>query len=187
MDVRKANNKLVFRLFLVSASMFAFGVFAMPPLYDKFCEITGFGQAGVRVADSAPAQTVGNRHVTLLFDATANSALPWSFAPVERRMEVKLGQLSQAHYAVSSLVETATTGRAVYNVTPPEAARYFVKIECFCFSEQVLEARESKELPVRFYIEAGLPEDIKEVTLAYTFFLNQDAGRLTQQTNPGDH
>ena len=102
-------------------------------------------------------------------------------------MEVKLGQLSQAYYAVSSLVETATTGRAVYNVTPPEAARYFVKIECFCFSEQVLEARESKEMPVRFYIESGLPEDIKEVTLAYTFFLNQDAGKLTQQSNPGDH
>ncbi len=188
MDSRIANQKLVFKLLLVSVSMFAFGVFAMPPLYDKFCEITGFGQAGVRVAYTVPAGMQSNRTVKLSFDATANSALPWEFAPLESSIEVKLGQLSQASYAVKSLVKTATTGRAVYNVTPPAAARYFVKTEFFCFSIQVLEALESKEMPVRFYIEPGLPEDIKEITLSYTFFLNTDAGTadtLARQFNIG--
>ena len=162
--------------------------FPPPPLYDKFCEITGIGQAGIRISDAAPGELVSNRTVKLFFDATANSALPWEFAPLVRSMEVKLGQPSEAAYSVRSLAERPTVGRAVYNVTPPEAARYFVKTECFCFSNQMLEALASKQMPVRFYIEPGLPEDINEVTLSYTFFLNPEAGtarEVAQQTSPG--
>ncbi len=116
------------------------------------------------------------RTVKILFDATANSTIPWEFKPLKRTMVVNLGEASEAAYSVNSLVETATAGQAVYNVTPPEAAQYFVKIECFCFSRQELAALEYREMPVRFYIETGLPEEIGEITLSYTFFLNEDPG-----------
>ena len=182
------------KLLFVSAGMFVFGVFAMPPLYDKFCEITGIGQAGIRVSEAAPptidsAQKPGDRMVKLFLDATTNSALPWDFKPLERSIEVTLGKASTAVYKVSSLADKTTTGQAVYNVTPPEAARYFVKTECFCFSRQQLDASESRDMPVRFYIEQDLPEDIREITLSYTFFLNTQAGdadQLAQQSKPGD-
>jgi cytochrome c oxidase assembly protein subunit 11 len=172
----KALGRLVTKLLLVAAGMFAFGVFAMPPLYDKFCEITGIGQAGVEIAEESAAADieVSGRTVKLMFDATANSALPWEFAPVERSMEVTLGELTVASYSVNSMADTATAGRAVYNVTPAQAAPYFVKTECFCFSRQKLAAGEQKEMPVRFYIKPDLPEDIEELTLSYTFFLNED-------------
>lgn len=173
----KSVGRLVAKLLLVAVGMFAFGVFAMPPLYDKFCEITGIGQAGVKVAEAPPAEMsvdLSGRTVKLLFDATANSALPWEFAPVNRSMEVTLGEPTVASYTINSLVEVPTAGRAVYNVTPPQAAQYFVKTECFCFSRQKLAAGEQKNMPVRFYIKPGLPEDIEEMTLSYTFFLNED-------------
>jgi len=176
----KSTRSLVAKLLLVAAGMFAFGVFAMPPLYDKFCEITGIGQAGIEVALDAPGEATTNgsdRTVKLLFDATANSALPWTFEPVERSMEVELGEPTVARYTVSSLADTPTAGRAVYNVTPAQAAQYFVKTECFCFSRQKLGAGERKEMPVRFFIKPGLPEDITEMTLSYTFFLNEEPAK----------
>ena len=175
MGQKAANQKIVLKLLTVAVGMFAFGIFAMPPLYEKFCEFTGIGQAGVRISQLAPESNGGNRTVKLFFDATANSTLPWEFTPVERSMQVTLGEASQAAYSVSSNLDKLSTGQAVYNVTPPEAAQHFVKIECFCFTQQELLAFQSKELPVRFYIEQDLPEDINEVTLSYTFFLNQQA------------
>jgi cytochrome c oxidase assembly protein subunit 11 len=182
----KSTGKLVAKLLLVAAGMFVFGVFAMPPLYAKFCEITGIGQAGVQVAQAPPvstgAENPSGRTVKLLFDATANSSLPWDFAPVARSMDVTLGEPSLAYYEIISLVDAPTEGRAVYNVTPAKAAQYFVKTECFCFSRQKLDAGEEKEMPVRFFIKSDLPEDITELTLSYTFFLNEepaDAGADT--------
>ena len=173
----KSNRKLVLRLLLISVSTFFFGVFAMPPLYAKFCEITGIGQAGVRLGKAPEVSLVSDRKVTILLDANANSELPWEFEPVERRVTVNIGEASETSYRVLSLVDKETSGRAVYNVSPPEAARHFVKTECFCFSQQNLAAGQEKVMPVRFYIDPELPEDIPEITLSYTFFLNQgDAG-----------
>lgn len=174
-----ANRNLALKLLLISVSTFAFGVFAMPPLYDKFCEITGIGQAGVRTASAAPADEGNQRVVRILFDATSNSALPWDFAPLERHLTVRLGEPSVTHYAVQSLAEVPTSGRAVYNVTPPEAARHFVKLECFCFTRQSLAAGEQRDMPVRFYIDPELPADVEEITLSYTFFLNPEQAAVT--------
>ncbi|NIM68923.1 MAG: cytochrome c oxidase assembly protein [Xanthomonadales bacterium] len=177
MSTGARHGALVARLLLVAAAMFAFGVFAMPPLYEKFCEITGIGQAGVGAAASkatAPAVPHAPRRVEVRFDATANSALPWRFKPLQRHMEVVLGAAGESAYLVENLSDEAIAGRAVYNVTPPEAAPYFVKTECFCFARQELAGGERREMPVRFYIAAGLPEDIRELTLSYTFFRNDD-------------
>lgn len=172
-----ANTRLTVKLLGVAVAMFAFGVFAMPPLYEKFCEITGIGQAGVKIAEAAPGPAQGARTVKVRFDATANSALPWSFAPEQRQLEVTLGEASTAHYLAANLEDHAVAGRAVFNVSPPEAARYFVKTECFCFSRQELAAGEERRMPVYFFISDDLPAGVEELTLAYTFFrLDEPAG-----------
>lgn len=176
----KGNARLVRRLLLVAAGMFIFGVFAMPPLYERFCELTGIGQAGVRVGTAAPQAVHGARTVKVLFDATTNSALPWKFEPAQRSMEVKVGESLEAGYTVVNLEDTPITGRAVYNVSPPDAARYFVKTECFCFSRQELAAGERRDMPVRFYLDPDLPADIAEITLSYTFFLNQEQSGIAK-------
>ena len=169
----KGNKQLLGKLLLVAAGMFAFGIFGMPPLYERFCEITGIGQAGVRVQETAPMMTGGDRTVRIRFDATTNSALPWQFRPTANFLDVQVGMLSEASYSVRNMEQSAITGRAVYNVSPPEAGLYFVKTECFCFTAQGLAPGEYKEMPVRFYIDPDLPRDIEELTLAYTFFLDQ--------------
>ena len=167
---RKANILLSVKLFIVAAGMFAFGVFAMPPLYDKFCEVTGIGQAGIKIAASAPESDGKGRTVKVRLDATTNSALNWNFQPVQRDLAIRVGEASSAYYVAANRETAPVAGRAVFNVSPPEAARYFVKTECFCFSRQELQAGESREMPVYFYISNDLPADIEELTLAYTFF-----------------
>lgn len=167
--------RLVGKLSAVALAMFAFGVFAMPPLYQKFCEITGIGQDGVRIAAAAPTAPVSGRTVRVRFDATTNSALNWDFQPVDGYLQVSLGQATTAQYTAANLDPTPSAGRAVYNVSPPEASRYFVKTHCFCFERQELAAGERREMPVYFYIADDLPEDIEELTLAYTFFKMDEA------------
>lgn len=176
MSVPVNNKRLVGKLLLVTVAMFAFGVFGMPPLYERFCEFTGIGQAGVRVAENAPAMTTDSeRSVRIRFDATTNSELPWLFEPVAGSMDVQVGMPSEASYRVENLRDGVVYGRAVYNVSPPEAGLYFVKTECFCFVSQSLAAGERRDMPVRFYIDPDLPQDIEEVTLSYTFFLDENA------------
>ena len=176
MSQERAHQRLLGKLLLVAVAMFAFGVFGMPPLYDSFCEITGIGQAGVRVEVTVPAMTTdSDRTVRIRFDATTNSELPWRFEPVLGSMDVQVGMPSEASYQVENLQDGFVYGRAVYNVSPPEAGLYFVKVECFCFTSQGLDAGEQKDMPVRFYVDPDLPEEIEEVTLSYTFFLDQSA------------
>jgi cytochrome c oxidase assembly protein subunit 11 len=167
---------LVLKLLGVAVAMFAFGVFAMPPLYQTFCEITGIGQAGVRLAESAPdAPTDGTgRTVRVRFDATTNSSLNWDFGPVEKSMSVPVGEPAEALYYAANRGANPSAGMATFNVSPPQAARYFVKVECFCFSRQVLQGHERRDMPVYFFLQPDLPEDIEELTLSYTFFKNED-------------
>lgn len=170
-----ANIRLMVKLLGLAGGMFVFGVFAMPPLYDKFCEITGVGQAGVKIAAVAPASAATDRSIKVRLDATTNSLLNWTFEPVERDVQVTVGEASTAWYLAVNLEDRAVAGRAVFNVSPPEAARYFVKTECFCFTRQELQAGEEREMPVYFYIKEDLPPDVEELTLAYTFFkLDED-------------
>lgn len=164
------------RLCTVAVAMFAFGVFAMPPLYDTFCEITGIGQAAIEVAGSAPESSSVNRTVKVRLDATTNSALKWDFGPREKAVHVRVGEAATAYYTATNRESTDGAGRATFNVSPPEAARYFVKTQCFCFTRQELAGGESRDMPVYFYLKEDLPEDIEELTLAYTFFkLDEDA------------
>jgi cytochrome c oxidase assembly protein subunit 11 len=177
---RKSNGKLAGKLALIAVGMFGFG-FALWPLYNVFCDITGLGGRGVKVAESVESHAQSDRQVRIRFDATTNSNLPWDFWPVDKSMTVTLGEMSEALYRASNPTDRAMAGHAIFNVTPPEASLYFVKTECFCFTQQVLQAGESRDMPVYYFIQPDLPEHIKELTLSYTFF--QDPGATVAQVD----
>jgi cytochrome c oxidase assembly protein subunit 11 len=175
----RTHSKLVRKLVLLAVGMFGFG-FAMWPLYNVFCDLTGLGGRGVQVVESAGELQKSDRKVKLRFDASVNSGLPWAFQPKEKSVTVSLGEMSEALYLAMNQSDTAVTGRAIYNVTPPEASLYFVKTECFCFTEQLLQANETREMPVYYFIQPDLPERIKEITLSYTFYADENSGAVAQ-------
>ena len=163
------TRKLALKLLGLAIAMFGFG-FAMVPIYNVICDITGLGGRGVKVVQDGESQEQSDRVVKIRFDATVNSALPWDFQPSDPSTRVRLGAMSETSYLAVNNSGKAISGQAIYTVTPPEASLYFVKTECFCFTRQTLDAHESREMPVRFYIKPDLPERIKELTLSYTFF-----------------
>lgn len=153
----------------MAVGMFGFG-FALWPLYTVLCEVTGLGGRAIQVSEDNRGAVASDRRVTIRFDASVNSSLPWHFQAKEKVSEYNLGVPSTALYLTMNPDSSAITGRATYNVAPPEASLYFVKTECFCFTEQTLQANESREMPVYFYIKPDLPEHIKDITLSYTFY-----------------
>jgi cytochrome c oxidase assembly protein subunit 11 len=169
MDRKQKNRKTARRLVLVAVGMFGFG-FALWPLYNVLCEVTGLGGRAVQVSGNNDQAVASERVVSIRFDASVNSSLPWIFQAKEKVEEYHLGVPSKALYMAMNPDSTAITGQASYNVSPPEAALYFVKTECFCFTEQTLQANESREMPVYFYVKNDLPEHIKDITLSYTFY-----------------
>jgi cytochrome c oxidase assembly protein subunit 11 len=170
----RSNRRIVLSLLLVTAGMFGFG-FAMLPLYGVLCELTGLGGRGIQVAKDNSKVTLSDREIKVRFLATTNSGLPWEFQPLVNSKTVRLGEMSDATYTAANLTDEVTLGHATYNVVPPEASLYFVKTECFCFSEQLLTARQTRQLPVYFFIKPDLPAQIKEITLSYTFYRDNDA------------
>ena len=163
------NRKLTRKLVLVAVGMFGFG-FAMWPLYGVFCDITGLGGRSIQIEENSNQAVASDRTVQIRFDASVNSSLPWIFEAKDKTIDVNLGVPSKALYMAMNPGSTDIIGQATYNVAPAEASLYFVKTECFCFTEQLLQANESKEMPLYFYIKPDLPEHIKDITLSYTFF-----------------
>ncbi len=146
--------------------------FAAVPLYRVFCQVTGL--AGTPALAAAPPGQIAERRITVRFDANTNKALPWRFQPALREMTVRVGEPALAHYEAENLAAAATTGRAVFNVTPLKAGRYFTKVECFCFQEQRLAAGETARMPVAFFIDPAILEnpnmdDVHTITLSYSF------------------
>jgi len=169
MDLKQKNRKTTRRLVLVAVGMFGFG-FALWPLYSVLCEVTGLGGRAIQISENNDQAVASDRVVSIRFDASVNSSLPWEFKAVEKVSEFNLGVPSTAYYLAMNPGNEAITGQATYNVSPPEAALYFVKTECFCFTEQSLAANESRKMPVYFYVKPDLPEHIKDITLSYTFY-----------------
>ena len=176
------NGKLVRRLVLVAVGMFGFG-FAMVPLYGVFCDLTGLGGRGIKVETEKTTVAKSDRTVKIRFDATVNSALPWAFQAKQITDQVRLGEPSTALYIALNQSNEAVVGQATYNVTPPEASLYFVKTECFCFTEQLLEAKQTKEMPVYFYIQPDLPAYIQEIALSYTFYKQEQPVTVAQESS----
>ena len=171
---RPSHRRVVARLLLIAVAMFGFG-FAMLPLYDVFCDLTGFGGRGVKIAESSEGVQRSERTVRVRFDATVNSGLPWEFQPRDASATVTLGEMSETLYLAMNPTDQPMAGHAIYNVTPPEASLYFVKTECFCFTEQILRGQETREMPVYYFIQPDLPEHIREITLSYTFFRDESS------------
>jgi cytochrome c oxidase assembly protein subunit 11 len=159
--------------------------FASAPLYRMFCQATGYG--GVpRRADAAPTQVL-DRTIRVRFDANVDRDLPWEFAPDQRAIDVKIGETATAFFKASNKSNVSVTGRAVFNVVPEQAGRYFTKIECFCFKEHTLAAGASVEMPVTFFVDPKIvndedAKDISEITLSYTFF-RVDAGSTASRNS----
>lgn len=159
---------------LAIAVLMAGFAFVLVPLYDVVCDITGLnGKTGVTTtADVASNQTAvdENRTVTVQFDGTVKSDLPWAFRPSQFSMEVRLGKLYHAEYYAKNTAAVEIIGQAVPSVAPAKASKYFNKTECFCFTEQLLKAGEEMQMPLTFIISSDLPDDVNLVTLSYTFF-----------------
>jgi cytochrome c oxidase assembly protein subunit 11 len=175
---RNVNRRTALALGGVAAGMVG-ASFAAVPLYRLFCQVTGYGGTTQR-AERAPAAP-GARVITVRFDANvAGNDLPWIFAPVAREMRVRVGEENLAFFRATNQARVATSGQATFNVTPFKAGPYFNKIACFCFSEQTLEARQSVEMPVSFFIDPAIASDantadVDTITLSYTFFRAEPA------------
>ena len=167
----RANRRMAIRLLVVTAAMFGFG-YALVPLYDIVCDITGIG-GRTGVVSEATAATGGvdsTRLVKVQFVATVNSALRWKFDGPEQPLEVHPGRVYEASFSASNLSKRPVVAQAVPSVTPVGAAAHFNKIECFCFTRQRLEPGETRDMPVRFVVNEEIPRRIGTLTLAYTFF-----------------
>jgi len=155
--------------------------FASVPLYTIFCRATGFGGATRQAAEgSTPA--VSDRYVTVSFDGNVDPALPWEFGPDQREMRVHLGETVTATFHARNHSDKILTGTATYNVQPDRAGVYFDKVQCFCFTRQTLKPGEIATFPVRFYVDPAMADDrnnddVKNITLSYTFFLAKDGNR----------
>jgi cytochrome c oxidase assembly protein subunit 11 len=183
---RQANRRVVKRLGIAAVLMFGFG-FAMVPLYDVFCDVTGLnGKTGRIELEQALSSTVDeDRLVTVEFLGTAHTDLPWEFKPLVRRIRVHPGEVTEVHYYARNLTDGQVSGQAVPSLAPGQAAKYFNKTECFCFTRQTLAAGEGKEMPLRFIVDPALPEEVRTVSLSYTFFQAKDAPAETISMDKG--
>ena len=157
---------------LLAAGMAALA-FASVPLYRLFCQVTGIGGTTQRAAE-APGPVAG-KEVSVRFDSNIASSLPWRFGPEKAREIVTIGQREMAFYTAKNLSARPVKGTATFNVTPVQAGKYFSKIQCFCFNEQVLKPGEEVRMPVVYFVDPRILQDpdakgISEITLSYTFY-----------------
>ncbi|MGB3812283.1 MAG: cytochrome c oxidase assembly protein [Shinella sp.] len=147
--------------------------YAAVPLYEMFCKVTGYGGTTQRVEQVS--EVILDKTIKVRFDANVGPGLPWSFTPVQREVEVKIGETVQILYKARNNASTPTTGQATFNVTPQAAGAYFNKVQCFCFTETTLKPGEEMEMPVVFFVDPEIVDpvetkDIHTITLSYTFF-----------------
>lgn len=179
-----SSTSLALRLVLLTVGMFAFGVFFLPPLYDAFCEVTGLGGKTNTTAAIVVEDVQSDRNIRLEFDTTVNQYAPWDFSSDRDVMTINPGGIYETTFTARNLADREMIAQAVPSVAPQQAAKYFKKLECFCFTTQEFAANEEKQMPVRFIIDSDLPDYIDTITLSYTFF---DTARATAETEHGDH
>ena len=150
--------------------------YAAVPLYEMFCRVTGYGGTTQRVEQAS--DVILDRTIKVRFDANVGPGLPWTFEPVERGVELKIGETVQIMYKARNMASTPTTGQATFNVTPQAAGAYFNKVQCFCFTETTLKPGEELEMPVVFFVDPAIVEPVETkrihtITLSYTFYPHQ--------------
>ncbi len=171
--MRWSRNHTVFAACAVLVLAMVGASYAAVPLYYLFCQATGYGGTPNRAA-AAPGAT-GEGVITVAFDTNVDAKLPWVFEPEQRSVEVRLGEQRLVYFRATNTSDKPIIGHATFNVVPDDAARYFSKIQCFCFSEQRLNAGQSVEMPVVFFVAPEIASDrstrtIRQITLSYTFY-----------------
>ena len=168
------NRRLLAKLSVIVVAMFGFG-YLLVPFYEKICEVTGLRNiAQPDVVRNTQVDTT--RDVRIEFDSNIRK-LPWRFRALTPVVDVHPGEMRQVMFEIVNTTDRVLTGQAIPSYGPAHAAQYFRKLECFCFSKQVLQPGERREMPVVFVLDAGLPADIATITLSYTFFEVEGAGK----------
>lgn len=166
----RSNTRVVGWCLAGVVGMFAFG-FAMVPLYDVFCEITGInGKTAGRYEVTEVAEADQSRTVTVQFLASNGPGMSWTFRPAVRSVEVHPGEPTTVNFYAENPTTEAMVGQAVPSLSPSEGTLYFHKTECFCFNQQPLGAGESTEMPLIFIVDKDLPAHITKLTLSYTLY-----------------
>lgn len=164
-----ANKRMGLKLLWVVGAALLFA-FALVPLYDVLCKVTGLNGKTENSAAFAHPKLDSSRWVTVEFTATVMPGLGWNFSPKQPSIKVHPGQIETVLFLAKNNTNEEVTGQAIPSVSPSLASLYFKKIECFCFQRQSLRGGETKEMPLRFYVSPDLPQDVQEVTLSYAFF-----------------
>lgn len=175
----EGRNRRMAALFAGLAFAMVGMAYAAVPLYEVFCQVTGYGGTTQRV--ELASTSVGTRLMKIRFNAAVHRDMAWDFRPEQKVQELKVGEQGLAYYEAYNPTNKRIVGRATYNVSPFKAGSYFAKVECFCFTEQVLEPGQRVSMPVLYYIEPDIEEDrylddVSEITLSYTFFAVEDDG-----------
>lgn len=167
----KDSKKTALNLAAIAVAMFGFG-YLMVPIYDVLCDITGLnGKTGETTQAAVNEKGIDeSRTVTVQFDTNVNRELPWDFKAKTFSVKVHPGEIKEVMFVARNRSSEAVIGQAIPSVAPSKASLYFNKTECFCFNEQLLQAGEEIEMPVRFVVDANLPTSVETLTLSYTFF-----------------
>jgi cytochrome c oxidase assembly protein subunit 11 len=170
------NARTAWKLVAVVGGMLGLA-YAAVPLYEAFCKATGFGGTPLVAQEGAQGseRPVISRTVTVRFDSNVDPNLAWRFQPIEREVTVRLGEEKLVFFRATNVSQRPIVGTATYNVTPERSAGWFNKIQCFCFTEQLLEPGQSVDMPVVFFVDAEMAkdrryDDIRTITLSYTFY-----------------
>lgn len=166
----KANARLVRRIVFIVIAMFGFG-FAVVPFYNVFCELTGLnGRVRNEMTASGDYAVDPTREITLEFVTSLNEGMPLAFRAEKSKLKIHPGQYYTVNFYAENLTDRKLVGQAIPSIAPGLFAEHLKKAECFCFSEQEFEPHKERQMPVRFVVDPAIPEDVKDLTLSYTFF-----------------
>ena len=182
-NLKAQNKKVIFIISFIGMLMLSLS-YAAVPLYDIFCRVTGFGGT-TQIASSAPGST-GHPNINIRFESNTTDSLNWDFYSKTKIVKIPMGEEKTIYYFAKNLSDEPIVGTATFNVTPAKAGQYFMKIDCFCFVEQLLNPGESMNMPVTFFIDPDLYKDenvqeVNEITLSYTFMKSMDQSKVEEQ------
>ena len=182
-NLKAQNKKVIFIITFIGMLMLSLS-YAAVPLYDIFCRVTGFGGT-TQIASSAPGST-GHPNINIRFESNITDSLNWDFYSKTKTVKIPMGEEKTIYYFAKNLSDEPIVGTATFNVTPAKAGQYFMKIDCFCFVEQLLNPGESMNMPVTFFIDPDLYKDenvqeVNEITLSYTFMKSMDQSKIEEQ------
>ena len=182
-NLKAQNKKVILIITFVGMLMLSLS-YAAVPLYDIFCRVTGFGGT-TQIASSAPG-SIGHPNINIRFESNITDSLNWDFYSKTKTVKIPMGEEKTIYYFAKNLSDEPIVGTATFNVTPAKAGQYFMKIDCFCFVEQLLNPGESMNMPVTFFIDPDLYKDenvqeVNEITLSYTFMKSMDQSKVEEQ------